>query len=140
MFRTLAHTPKHRASQWLVIAICSIVSGLLIFVPLVWLFHKMSTRWGEDAAQIILTFTSIGLLVVVLMGAGIGLSIDYAIRHRKFIFHDPRPGSWVYRIIGMWGYEIRDAKVGEPEPVPRDAESLSNLPDEPYKLSEVSIP
>ncbi len=136
MFRTLTRTPKHRASQWLMIAIFSTISGLLIFVPLVWLFHKMSTSWGEDAAQIILAFTSIGLLVVVLMGAGIGLSIDYAIHHRKFIFHDPQPGSWVYSMIGMWGYEIRDAKVSELEPVPREAVSLSNLSDEPYKLPE----
>lgn len=120
----------------MVIAICSTVAALLIFVPLLWLFYKMRASWGDDTAQIILAFASIELLVIVLIGVWLGVAIDHAIRDSKFIFSDPQPGNWVYHVIHLWGYEILDAEPGGPEQVPRDPKLLPNFPDEPYQLPE----
>jgi len=41
------------------------------------------------------------------MGVGLGLTIDYAIRRRRYIFNNPQPDTLIYRTVRMWGYEIQ---------------------------------
>jgi hypothetical protein len=136
MSQTFIRHPKYSRKQWAVLLFCLKVSALLVCVPLFWLFYKMRLNWGDDIAHIILAFVSFGLLVVVLMGAGIGLAIDYAIRRRKFIFRDPQPGSRIYGMVRVWGYDILETQASELEPPPPDTKTLPDLPDEPYTLPE----
>lgn len=136
MPKTFTRKLKYSRNQWAVIFFCLKVCSLLIFVPMLWLFEKMSGTWGKDAAQIIFTFLSAGILIVVFMGVGLGLAIDYAIRRRRYIFHDPQPGTLIYRTVRMWGYDIHTPAQVENLTLEPETEKAVEAPHFPYQIPE----
>lgn len=94
-------------------------------------------KWGEDAAQIIFTFLGAGILAVVFIGVGLGLLIDYAIRRRRYIFHNPQPDTLIYRTVQMWGYAIEEAPEAEnPVATPTPEEPAEEDSGESYQIPE----
>lgn len=136
MPKTFTRRLKYSRSQWAVILFCLKICSLLVLLPLLWLFKKMSGTWGNDAAQIIFTFLSAGILIVVFMGLGLGLVIDYTIRHRRYIFRDPQPNTLIYRTIRMWGYEVQALPHQEIPAATLGTEKLTEERVQSYQLPE----
>jgi hypothetical protein len=113
MFKIIARIRKYSFSRKAVILFHIGLSALIVLAPLIWLFDKIQIQWGEDAAIIVLTLTFIVVIVIVAGSMGIGLCIDYAICRRKYIFHSPKPGNWVERVIKMWGHNLTDSPKKE---------------------------
>jgi hypothetical protein len=108
MFKFIAQIQKYSFSRKAVILFYIGLSALIVLAPLIWLFDTIQIHWGEDAAIIVLTLTFIVVIVIVVGSMGIGLCIDYAICRRKLIFHSPKPGNWIERVIKMWGHNLTD--------------------------------
>ncbi|MFA5873140.1 MAG: hypothetical protein WC832_04175 [Anaerolineales bacterium] len=88
--------------------------GLIVFIPIAWMYQKMKLGMGVDVAQITLTFAMVIFLGMVLAGMGLAYFIDSTIRRRRFIFRTPQPGGWVDALIRVWGFELIDEQLESP--------------------------
>ena len=91
-----------------------LIALILIAVPLLWIYNNLRESWGEPAAEALSTLTLIIALGILVAGTFLAYLVDRSIRHRKFIFIDPKPGCWAERILFIWGYCIQD-EAKEPE-------------------------
>jgi hypothetical protein len=141
MFKIIAQIRKYSFSRKAVILFHIGLSALIVLAPLIWLFDTIQIHWGEDAAIIVLTLTFIVVIVIVAGSMGIGLCIDYAICRRKFIFHSPKPGNWVERVIRIWGHNLADPPKKEAKcflPCPVTSQTCTTVIDHP-KLAPKSV-
>ena len=102
--RTILRGGKCSPVKKITLYLALIGAGLIVFLPIAWVYQKMKSGIGSDVAQITLTFAIVILLGVVLVGMGLAYFIDSAIKKRSFIFRSPQPGSWVDALIRAWGF------------------------------------
>lgn len=86
-----------------------VVVAALAFLPGVWIYHAIHRDLGIGVAETTLAFDIV--LTLGLMSAGIGMAVfaDWMIRHRRFIFRYPQPGSWTEILLKVWGYELHSS-------------------------------
>jgi hypothetical protein len=102
IFRSGKYPPAKKGALYLTLG----GIGLIVFLPIVWVYQKMKLEMGVDIAQITLTFAMVILLGMVLAGMGLAYFIDGVIRKQRFIFRTPKSRSWVNALIRIWGFEL----------------------------------
>jgi hypothetical protein len=102
-----------------------IVAAVLAFLPAIWVYHAMYVGVGTEAAETTTVFHIVLLLVLMSTGIGMGVIADWMIRHRRFIFRDPRQGSWTESILDLWGYELHC--MLEQAEMPSSMEAVSDV-------------
>lgn len=60
-----------------------IICGGVLFASITWVFHKIQYSLGVELAEVAVTFMSILILILILLGMRAGLGMDRFIRHRK---------------------------------------------------------
>ncbi len=102
-----------------------IVAAALAFLPAIWVYHTVYIGVGTEAAETTTVFHIVLILSLMSTGIGAGVIADWMIRRRRFIFRDPRQGSWTETILGLWGYELQCA-LQQPE-IPSLADAVSDV-------------
>ncbi len=103
---TIFRSKKYGPIQKVMLYLSLIGAGLLVFVPVAWAYHKIQMGVGVEVAQTVLAFEVAFLLVLTFTGFALGYLMDWAIRHRRFVFHAPQQGGWIETLIRLWGYEL----------------------------------
>ena len=86
--------PRLRIVLYLILFTC----GGLLFGSILWVFHRIQTRFGDELAEVAAALMSILILALITIGLRAGWSLDRFIRHRKI-------DLWrIHRSIRQTGY------------------------------------
>jgi hypothetical protein len=108
-----------------------------------WIYNNLIASWGELAAQALLTVVLILTLSIMAASFGGAYILDRSIRQRRFIFTDPKPGTWAERILQIWGYQIQIEteapaapanSVAESVPAEASTGEIIYIPEKPKRL------
>jgi hypothetical protein len=106
MNSTILRSGKYPPGKTGLLYVSLVGAGLIVYLPTAWVYLKVKMGLGVEVAQITLTFAMVICLGLVLVGMGLAYFMDRAILGQRFIFHAPRPGSWVEALIRTWGFEL----------------------------------
>jgi len=111
--RTIVRDGKRSPAKKAILYLTLVGAGLVVFLPIAWVYQKLKSGIGADVAQITLIFAMVILLGIILVGMGLAYFIDRAIQKQRFIFHTPQPGSWVGALIRAWGFALVEEQPEE---------------------------
>ena len=97
-------------ANMVVLSLTLVVVSLIEYLSITWVYQKTRLALGVDLAQISVSFMTIIVLGMVLLGMRLAHFIENAIGRQRFIFRAPRPGSWVEALIRVWGFELIDKR------------------------------
>ena len=104
--------PKLRTALYLILFTC----GGLLFGSIVWVFHRIQTRFGDELAEVAAALMSILILALITVGMRAGWSLDRFIRHRRIdlwrIHQSIRPTGY---FLSLLGYEEVQPQLSLPE-------------------------
>lgn len=106
MPRTTRCKAKYSKKRWVVLVLCLMAAIIMVIVPLLGLFQKISMSMGTNLAEIVETFLGVIFGGIIILGIIFGILIDLAIRSNKYIFDESQHTSLAEHTIQMWGYEI----------------------------------
>ena len=90
--------------------------GGLLFVSIIWVFHRIQTRFGDELAEVAAALMSILILALITVGMRAGWSLDRFIRHRRIdlwrIHQSIRPTGY---FLSLLGYEEVQPQLSLPE-------------------------
>jgi len=90
--------------------------GGLLFGSIVWVFHRIQTRFGDELAEVAAALMSILILALITVGMRAGWSLDRFIRHRRIdlwrIHQSIRPTGY---FLSLLGYEEVQPQLSLPE-------------------------
>jgi len=90
--------------------------GGLLFGSIVWVFHRIQTRFGDELAEVAAALMSILILALITVGMRAGWSLDRFIRHRRIdlwrIHQSIRPTGY---FLSLLGYEEVQPQLSPPE-------------------------
>ena len=90
--------------------------GGLLFGSIVWVFHRIQTRFGDELAEVAAALMSILILALITVGMRAGWSLDRFIRHRRIdlwrIHQSIRPTGC---FLSLLGYEEVQPQLSLPE-------------------------
>ncbi len=104
--------PGLRIVLYLILFTC----GGLLFGSIVWVFHRIQTRFGDELAEVAAALMSILILALITVGMRAGWSLDRFIRHRRIdlwrIHQSIRPTGY---FLSLLGYEEVQPQLSLPE-------------------------
>jgi hypothetical protein len=104
--------PGLRIVLYLILFTC----GGLLFGSIVWVFHRIQTRSGDELAEVAAALMSILILALITVGMRAGWSLDRFIRHRRIdlwrIHQSIRPTGY---FLSLLGYEEVQPQLSLPE-------------------------
>ena len=103
---TIFRSKRYGPVQKVLLALSLVGAGAVVIFPVVWAYHEIQLGAGTEAAQVIVAQQVFSSLVLTAPGLGVAYLMDWSIRHRRFIFHQPRKGSPAEAIVHIWGYEF----------------------------------
>ena len=90
--------------------------GGLLFGSIIWVFHRIQTRFGDELAEVAAALMSILILALITVGMRAGWSLDRFIRHRRIdlwrIHQSIRPTGY---FLSLLGYEEVQPQLSLPE-------------------------
>ena len=91
-----------------ILSLTLVVVSLIEYLSINWVYQKTRLALGVDLAQISVSFVTIIVLGMVLLGMRLAHFIGDAMARRRFIFRNPRSEGWVLALIRVWGLELPD--------------------------------
>ncbi|WKZ48566.1 MAG: hypothetical protein QY306_04235 [Anaerolineales bacterium] len=103
--------------------------GGLLFGSILWVFHRIQTRFGEELAEVAAALMSILILALIMVGMRAGWSLDRFIRHRRIdVWRIHRSIRQTGYFLSLLGYEEVQPQVSLPESaVSKPAQLLANM-------------
>ena len=95
-------------ANMVVLSLTLVVVSLIEYLSITWVYQKTRLALGVDLAQISVSFVTIIVLGMVLLGMRLAHFIGDAMARRRFIFRNPRSEGWVLALIRVWGLELPD--------------------------------
>jgi hypothetical protein len=90
--------------------------GGSLFGSIVWVFHRIQSRFGEELAEIAAALMSILILALIMVGMRAGWSLDCFIRHRQIdVWRIHRSIRHTGYFLSLLGYEEIQPQVSPPE-------------------------
>ena len=90
--------------------------GGLLFGSILWVFHRIQTRVGEELAEVAAALMSILILSLIMVGMRAGWSLDRFIRHRKIdLWRIHRSIRQIGYFLSLLGYEEVQPQLSLPE-------------------------
>lgn len=134
IFRPRKYGPIQKVSQ------VSILIGaiLVVLLSVNWAYHKIQMGVSEEAAQVTVSLYVAAELVLIIIGLGLAILVDWAISHQRFIFRAPQEGSCAEFIARIWGYDVRYRRDTDLPPILAtepsiNADSYPAPPDKPKR-------
>lgn len=108
--------------------------GGLLFGSILWVFHRIQSRFGEELAEIAAALMSILILALIMVGMRAGWSLDRFIRHRQIdVWRIHRSIRQTGYFLSLLGYEEIQPQVSLPETgVSKTAQILASM-DKPKR-------
>ena len=104
--------PRLRIVLYLILFTC----GGLLFGSILWVFHRIQTRFGDELAEVAAALMSILILALITVGMRAGWSLDRFIRHRRIdlwrIHQSIRPTGY---FLSLLGYEEVQPQLSLPK-------------------------
>lgn len=104
--RTIFRSKRYGPIRKVALALSLVGAGAVVIFPVVWAYQNTQLVAGTEAAQVIMAQQVFSSLVLTAPGLGVAYLVDWSIRRRRFIFHQPRKGSPAEAIVHIWGYQI----------------------------------
>lgn len=117
--------PKLRVVLYLIL----FIFGGLLFGAILWVFHRIQTRFGEEIAEVAAALMSILILTLIMVGMRAGWSLDRFIRHRQIdIWRIHRSIRQTGYFLSLLGYEEIQPQLQPPKSgVSNTTHILANL-------------
>lgn len=103
---TIFRSKRYGPIQKVALALSLVGAGAVVIFPVAWAYQNIRLGAGVEAAQVTVAQGVFSTLVLTATSAGVAYLVDWSIRRRRFIFQEPRKGSYAEAIIHLWGYEI----------------------------------
>lgn len=117
--------PKLRVVLYLIL----FIFGGLLFGSILWVFHRIQTRFGEEIAEVAAALMSILILTLIMVGMRAGWNLDRFIRHRQIdIWRIHRSIRQTGYFLSLLGYEEIQTQLHPPKSeVSKPDQILANL-------------
>ncbi len=104
--------PKLRMVLYLIL----FTFGGLLFGSILWVFHRIQTRFGDELAEVAAALMSILILALIMVGMRAGWSLDRFIRHRRIdVWRIHRSIRQIGYFLSLLGYEVTQPQTSQPE-------------------------